>query len=300
MLPLLFGFLILTAQVPNRGWLSDDPDGPPQRVTIQDLLRRAGQYHGKAVLVTGRLREGDSYDRSRHIYELRDEKLLTIKVISPGRRQPNVIDPIGALVDHVVEVTGVFSDLSLVVGPDNPDGDREDRRYVIYAVGARAVEKEPEGTPGVEGKAIHEVGSDLEEIPGPPRVVRSYPRSGERGISLETEFQVWFSNEMDPKSFEGRVRVVYSGRAAQNASPPSLRLSYDAGSRALRVSLDQSLRPLSEIRLLLGAGIVDKEGQALLPLPSEPGSRPLRSRRAAVDGEVLGAVVELTFFTRGV
>jgi hypothetical protein len=121
----------------------------------------------------------------------------------------------------------------------------------------------------------------------PPEVLFTLPLDQEKGIDLDTEFRVQFSDDMNPNSFAGNVVLEY---ADENAPPPNLELSYDKLSRTLAVKPD-TLLPAREVRLIIFEGVVNEDG---VPLTST-----LLSRRASLDrrsGRV--KALTLTFFTR--
>jgi hypothetical protein len=121
----------------------------------------------------------------------------------------------------------------------------------------------------------------------PPEVLFTLPLDQEKGIDLDTEFRVQFSDDMNPNSFAGNVVLEY---ADENAPPPNLELSYDKLSRTLAVKPD-TLLPAREVRLIIFEGVVNEDG---VPL-----TYTLLSRRASLDrrsGRV--KALTLTFFTR--
>ncbi len=54
------------------------------------------------------------------------------------------------------------------------------------------------------------------EVPAgpPPEVAFVFPLDQEEGIALDTEFQIQFTEDMDPGCFSGNVSMQYSNRRA--------------------------------------------------------------------------------------
>jgi hypothetical protein len=107
----------------------------------------------------------------------------------------------------------------------------------------------------------------------PPVIVFSLPLDGERNVPPDTVFQVQFSNDMDETSFKGRVGLRYAGRPRPGDRVlDAVTISYDIGRRALKVDPGDLLRAGRMVELILLPGIIDIDGQPLVPRPDhDPG-----------------------------
>jgi hypothetical protein len=124
---------------------------------------------------------------------------------------------------------------------------------------------------------------EAEELGPPPEVFFSLPLDGERGIPLDTEFRVQFSNDMNSLSFDRNVDLLYADDDGMGNPFPGMQISYEAADRTLVVIPGRELEPGKELQLILYNGIVDEDGQHLVAVPG------------AVD--IPEAAVILTFFT---
>jgi hypothetical protein len=111
--------------------------------------------------------------------------------------------------------------------------------------------------------------------PPPPRpkrspvVVFSLPLDGERDVPPSTVFRVQFSKDMDEASLKERVILRYAGRPQPgDRELDAVRVTYDAGLRALQIDPGDLLRPGRIVEVLLLPGIVDIDG---MPLETRPG-----------------------------
>jgi len=114
--------------------------------------------------------------------------------------------------------------------------------------------------------------------PPPPRpkrapvVVFSLPVDGDREVPPSTVFRVQFSKDMDEASFKDRVILRYAGRPQPgDRELDAVRITYDAGPRALVIDPGDLLRPGRVVEVLLLPGIVDIDG---MPLETRPGYNP--------------------------
>jgi hypothetical protein len=122
----------------------------------------------------------------------------------------------------------------------------------------------------------------------PPEVAFTLPMDQEEGIAPGTEFQIQFTEDMDPACFSGNVSMQYSNPSLPE---PKLTLGYDALSRTLTVR-PEPLMPGQKFYLLLYEGIVGKDGQGLKPAV-------LMSRRASMDRRTgRRKLLTLTYTTR--
>lgn len=98
--------------------------------------------------------------------------------------------------------------------------------------------------------------------PMPPEILFTLPLNGERGIPLDTVFQIQFSEDMDPASFDDNILLFYAKRSPL---PLEFQLEYDPGSRTLTVTPTTTFVPEAEIRLVLSQGVLSDDGVALAP-----------------------------------
>jgi hypothetical protein len=100
----------------------------------------------------------------------------------------------------------------------------------------------------------------------PPVVVFALPLDGEAEVPTDSRFVVQFSKDMDEATFDGRIRLRYSGpRLPGDREFDGLKLTYDRGRRALTVDPGDVLRPHRQIELMLLPGILDVDGLGLVP-----------------------------------
>ena len=114
------------------------------------------------------------------------------------------------------------------------------------------------------------------DLGSPPEVVFSLPLAGERDISVDSEFQIQFSSDMNQDSFNRNVDLLYADDDGVGNPFPDLEVIYDKSRRTLTVRPNKSLERAKEILLILYDLIEDEEGQSLLSDPAvssiEPGA----------------------------
>jgi hypothetical protein len=105
----------------------------------------------------------------------------------------------------------------------------------------------------------------------PPVIVFSLPLDGESDFDFSGRIMVQFNNDMDEDSFKGRVGLRYEG-PAQPGDPgfESMRVSYNAGSKALVVDPGAPILKGRVLDLVLLTGIVDIDGQPLVRRDGKP------------------------------
>ena len=102
----------------------------------------------------------------------------------------------------------------------------------------------------------------------PPEVIFSTPLDGDTDIPTDTIVRIQFSRDMDPDSFDGRVRIEYPGAtAAPGPGPttPEFETEYRAGNRVLEIRLMEPLRPFTALSVALLEGITSTDDVALSP-----------------------------------
>jgi hypothetical protein len=102
-----------------------------------------------------------------------------------------------------------------------------------------------------------------------PDVVFTLPLLDEDSPSSNARFLVQFSTYMDGESFEGRVRLRYTGSAGPGGELRRVRWSYDDTRRTLIVDPGEPLRPGASVELLLLPGIVSSYASPLVSASGE-------------------------------
>lgn len=262
------------------GSTSVDIMNTPIRAEVSDLLRSPVEYAYRTVIVKGRLEVIGNSE-----YALRDRRSLdkTIRVVFLDFTSP---------VGDEVEVMGRFRSATDANMTSYEQTSMRDTPKDIF-IEAQTIDSleydvqpadlEPSGeltTPGAKKR----------KAPSgpPPEVVFALPMDQERGVDLDTEFQIQFSEDMDPECFGGNVSIQYVDEAVP---APEVSLEYDERSRSLVVR-PETLAPGQEVQLILYDGIVGKDG-----LPLKPAV--LLSRRASLDTRSgRRKVLTLTYFTQ--
>ncbi len=105
----------------------------------------------------------------------------------------------------------------------------------------------------------------------PPVIVFSLPLDGESDFDFSGRIVVQFNNDMDEESFKGRVGLRYAG-PARPGDPgfESMRVSYNAGMKALVVDPGAPILRGRVLDLVLLTGIVDLDGQPLTRRDGKP------------------------------
>lgn len=125
--------------------------------------------------------------------------------------------------------------------------------------------------------------AEAEELGPPPEIYFSLPLDGERGIPLDSEFRVQFSNDMASPSFDRNVDLLYTDDDGIENPFPDMQIRYEELSRTLVVIPGRDLEPGRELQLILYSGILDEDGQGLIV--------------ASGAEEIPDAAAILTFFT---
>jgi hypothetical protein len=98
----------------------------------------------------------------------------------------------------------------------------------------------------------------------PPAVIFSAPVPDDTDVAPGTDVRIQFSRDMDPASFEGRVRVSYVG-VGDTPAPPAFTLAYRPGPRVLEIRFAAPLERFRTVRVELLEGIVAADGLPLAP-----------------------------------
>lgn len=99
----------------------------------------------------------------------------------------------------------------------------------------------------------------------PPTVVFSAPVRDDTDVTAKSDVRIQFSRDMDPASFEDRVRVSYFGGAPDPPAPPVFTFDYRAGSRVLEIRFTAPLERFRTVRVELLEGITASDGAPLEP-----------------------------------
>jgi hypothetical protein len=255
-----------TAQLNFWGYYGPEEEKPEKRepaevLTLEDLLRRPGQWDGRNVRVVGQFRGrnlfGDLPSASRRKSSDWVIKNDVFAVWVTGKKPEGKGWKLDA---KLRRDTGKWIE---VVGRV-----RTFRGVVYISAAGLALTKAPSPTARAEAPPPPPP-PPLQ----PPVIVFSLPLDGERDIPPDTVFLVQFSNDMDDGSFEGRVGLRYAGRPRPGDRPlDAATTGYDVGRRALVVDPGDLLRAGRMVELILLPGIVDIDGQRLEPRPGhDPG-----------------------------
>lgn len=247
---------------------------PANTVDLRELMRDPEAYYDKRISVIGKFR-GDNVYHDLSMHDKKTPRDFIIKVadtaiwvtgkrpegegfeLNPERRRDT---------GKWLKVTGV---------PWTDDGEVYLRAQLIEMVDA------PDD-PDLEPRTVEEVIEEFEEQTPPPEVIFTVPLNGERGIPLDTEFRIQFSNDMNRASFDRNIDLLYADDDGDGNPFPDMQVSYDEHSRGLVISPGKRLEPGKEIQVILYEGIRD-DGER--PLVKDP------------EVDVRDAVVVLRFFT---
>ena len=105
----------------------------------------------------------------------------------------------------------------------------------------------------------------------PPVIVFSLPLDGESDFDFSGRITIQFNNDMDEDSFKGRVGLRYERPQPGDPGFEGMRVSYNAGSKALIVDPGAPILRGRVLDLVLLTGIIDIDGQ---PLARRDGKKP--------------------------
>lgn len=276
------------------------PDEAPLEVELEELQKRPGAYREHLIIVSGRLSGIDfpiNNQPPKGVSTLRKGSRVVPLLFLMPPHQVGLDLELDAVEQHDVELVGRFADLTSEL---RSTGEREGAGTQIHGIVVdrlrRLTKPEPEILPPSPNDEIR---GGLDErsvqLPGPPRVESSSPKSGARGIAPATVFRIRFSADMNPTTFADNVRLTYSDDASQ---PLEVELDYVEESRSLVIKPVRKLALLHEIHLTLHVGITSQQGIPLRPDDSSPTGIKLQSRRAS-SAQPEATVAKLFFFTRG-
>lgn len=240
---------------------TEEPDldiviAPGDLVDLRTLLGNSEPFIGKKVSVIGKFRGNNLYS-DLSIRTKKTPRDFVIKVADAaiwvtGRR------PRGKgfeLNPRMRRDTGKW--LKVTGTPWMDDG--------MTYLKAEMLEIVPEpDDPDLEPVDPAEEEAAAKELGPPPEIFFSLPLDGERGIPLDSEFRVQFSNDMASPSFDRNVDLLYADDDGIENPFPGMQIRYEELSRTLVVIPGSDLQPGREIQLILYSGIVDEDGQGLV------------------------------------
>lgn len=106
--------------------------------------------------------------------------------------------------------------------------------------------------------------------PAPLDVDFSVPAEGEADVRLDTTIRIKFSRDVDPASFDNRIRLSYSQQESAErgeAQPPAVGFTtaYSSKTNVLEITPRPGLERFRQVRLELLQGIVGRDGAVLKP-----------------------------------
>lgn len=229
--------------------------GPVAEVSLESLLSSPGRNDGKTVRVFGQFRGrnlyGDLPSRSQASsddFVIKDD-LFAVWV--SGKK------PKGsgwALDASLKRDTGKWMEVV---------GRVETRSGVVYI---RASEVKLSSGKTASAQPAQPPPPPPERPKVAPVVVFALPLDGDAEVARDSRFVVQFSKDMDEATFSGHVVFRYAGPVLPGDRVfDGMKLTYDAGRRALTVDPGDLLRPGRQIELILLPGIIDIDGLPLTP-----------------------------------
>ncbi len=102
-------------------------------------------------------------------------------------------------------------------------------------------------------------------IEPPPTVIFSAPLADETDFPVTGRVRIQFSRDMNPTTFQGRVRLRYTGPNAPTTAALASTATYDEGTRSLELKFKEPLERFQTITIDLLEGIAAIDGQPLKP-----------------------------------
>ena len=103
----------------------------------------------------------------------------------------------------------------------------------------------------------------------PPEIIFSTPLEGDADITTDTTVRIQFSRDMDPASFQERVRASYpqdsSGNLTEDSSPLLFEMDYRGLNRVLEIRFINPLLLFRTVNVNLSAGVTASDGAVLAP-----------------------------------
>ena len=103
-----------------------------------------------------------------------------------------------------------------------------------------------------------------------PEVIFSAPLPDDTDVPRDSSVRIQFSRDMDPASFEGRVRVRYQPPQSPDPADPNLQvdsfeIEYRGRNRVLEIRFNEELERFRTLTVELQDGIAASDGAALQP-----------------------------------
>ena len=223
--------------------------------SVRGLALQPWRFEGQAVTVVGQFRGRNLFGdlpsapgKSRYDFVLRSANAAVwVTDLRPRGRDFDL--SVDARVDtgHWLRVTGTVS---------------QERGLVTIAGSAVAEVAAPEAPPAED--EAPEPAAPL--VPG--EVVFSSPYEGEIDVPLTTSVRIQFSRGLDPDTIADQIRVSYVGQTPVGAPQPAsleFEFSYDAGTRAVRITFTQPPERFRTVQVELLDGLTTFDGAPVTP-----------------------------------
>lgn len=228
---------------------AEGPSLPGDPLTLETLVYAGGSKDGTLVRVRGRFRGANLHNdlpmesrRGREDWIVKDDYYA---IWVTGRAPEGTgwkLDP------RSQDDTRAWLEIS---------GRPETRKGYVYL---RAEAVTPLAPPAAAEAAAPPPARAVAQSP-PPVVVFLLPLESDDLPPSDGRLLIQFNKQMDPTSFPGRVRLRYAGETA-TFEPAGV--TYDAARRTLLVA-PGTLTPERDLEVVLMDGVIDTQGQGLVP-----------------------------------
>jgi hypothetical protein len=221
----------------------------PQAPSLRALALAPADYEGREVTLAGRFKGANLYGdlpqgvgKSKWDFVLQSaDAAVWISGLRP-RGRGFELDPTRRL------DTGRWLRVTGTVRRDGPQ---------VWIEGRTLEPAEPEEEAAVETPA-----PVIARNP-PPSVIFSAPVVDDFDVNRNLPVRLQFSNDMRGGSFEGAVRVTYTGE--NPPPPPKFTIAYNGGTRSLEIQFAEPLERFQAVKVELLEGIAAVDGQPLAP-----------------------------------
>ena len=234
---------------------SSQPATTPSATTLRSIVLDPGRYLDEGVTVIGRFRGRNLYgdlpeapDESRWDFVLRSADAAAWVVGREPKGDGFELD-VTARVDtgRWLEVTGAV---------------RVEDGMVLVEAGALAL-SEPVAERPPPAAVV-----ETRRLP-PPEVIFSAPLADDVDVRQDTAVRIQFSRDMDPDSFDGRIRVAYTrpggARGDTDAADILFEIAYRGRNRVLEIRFDRELERFRSVTVELLDGVTANDGTPLPP-----------------------------------
>ncbi len=227
------------------------PFESPTEPTVRAVALDPARYEGRRVTLVGRFRGANLYGdlpaapgRGRWDFVLQTaDAAVWVTGLRPRGRGFDLNPQARVDTGHWVRVTGVVRHADGLVWLEGQTIERTD-----------------------EPAAVTEAPPAPAPVPArPPAVIFSAPVQDDTDVPPATDVRVQFSRDMDPASFEGRVRVSYLAGEPDAPPPPTFTVIYRPGPRVLEIRFARPLERFRTVRVELAEGIRSNDGLPLAP-----------------------------------